>query len=83
MSDFRWELRRKRDGLLVDRAHRLEWLVRASGVVIGATLGTRARASHYFAVHLPTSTVVAERRARGWQVDRDLVRQLEPGEADA
>ena len=78
MSDFRWELRR-RDGEVLDRAHRLAWLLRAAGTVLGAAGAPKGRT--YKIVHAPTGTVVGLRSRAIVTIDRELVAVLEPGEA--
>lgn len=84
MTRWRWQLRRQRDGFLVDQAAELWVLLRAAYVQMDerSDVGRAHRL-----VHLPSETVVGVwRRHPGrpggcaWEIDRELVRQLEPSE---
>jgi len=79
--DFVWELRRKSDDRRVDRAHRLEWLTRAAGPVIASTLGRDQKTRTYLAVHVASGRVAAKYAEGLWNVDRELLHELEPDEA--
>ena len=74
---FRWELRRKRDGLLVDRAHRL-WILRRAAVASMLTTGAGTSRT-YLVVHAATHTAVGRVAGTGvWELDAELARKLEP-----
>lgn len=79
MSGWHWELRRKTDGLVVDRAMSFGVLLRASGPAIESTLGRHQKGRYYVAVHVASGKTVAERTGarQTWRVDRELVRELE------
>ena len=83
MNGWRWELRRKGDGLVVDRAMSFAVLLRASGPAIELNLGRHQKGRYYVAVHVASGKTVAERAGERytWRVDRELLRELEAAEA--
>ena len=77
--EWRWELRRRSSGELVDRSPRLAWLELGAPIAVKAAGMTKSRS--YEIVHAPSGTVVGVwGGSHNWEVDTELARRLEPSE---
>ena len=81
MPEFTWELRRRKDGFVVDRAHQAR-IMRRAGMSSMGYVGSSKNLGHQI-VHVPTGTVVGSwgnhpgAGGWGWRLDEALVEQLE------